>query len=259
MAGPTRSLAVDLGGLRLPTPVMIASGCGGTGRELAGALDMRRVGAIVSRYVVEPLARADETMVLVALFGVLIVLETLVTLVWTADTRSISLGYSGSVVELGPFRLPVTRLIAGGASLALVLAMHLFMKRTAAGKAIRGMAENRDAAAILGVNVGRLGMVLFGIATATAAFGGAALSTIFAFTPQVHYIWLAWAFLVVVLGGLGSIGYTLAAGVLVGVAESVLGQLMRFQYVYLAMFVLLGLILLVRSEGLMTVARERRM
>lgn len=55
MAGPRRSLAVDLGGLELPTPVMIASGCGGTGRELAGALDLRRVGAIVSRSVtVEP-------------------------------------------------------------------------------------------------------------------------------------------------------------------------------------------------------------
>lgn len=216
------------------------------------------VGAFVDRYLVEPLARADETMVLVSLFGLLIVLETVIVLIWSADSRSVSVGYTGGVLDLGIVSIPVTRLVAGGACLGLVAATHLFMKRTMTGKAIRAMSENRDAATVLGVNVSRLSMVVFGIGTATAAFSGAALSTIFAFNPQVHFIWLAWAFLVVVLGGLGSISATLIAGLLVGVIESVLGRLMPFQYVYLAMFLLLGLIMLLQSEGLLARLRVRR-
>lgn len=215
------------------------------------------LGALAVRYLVEPLARADETMVLVSLFGLLIVIETIITLIWGADSRSVSLPYSGTVIDLGFLAISVTRLVAGLACLALVGGTHLFMRKTFTGKAIRAMSENRDAATILGVNVKRLNMIVFGMATAAAAFSGAALSTIFAFTPQIHFVWLAWAFLVVVLGGLGSIGATLVAGLLVGVAESALGQVLPFQYVYLSMFVLLGLILLLQSEGLL-IRRTRR-
>jgi len=216
------------------------------------------LGALVARYLVEPLSRSDETMVLVSLFGLLVVLETVITLVWTADSRSINLSYSSSVLDLGFARVSYARLITGAACLAIVLLVHLFMQYSATGKAIRAMSENRDAATVLGVNVRLLGMVVFGLTTAIAAFSGAALSTIFAFTPQVHYSWLAWAFLIVVLGGLGSIGATLVSGLLVGMAESILGQLMPFQYVYLSMFLLLGLVMLFRSEGLLARAQVRR-
>jgi branched-chain amino acid transport system permease protein len=119
------------------------------------------------------------------------------------------------------------------------------------GRGIRAMAQNRDAAAIVGIKVDRLATIVFGIGTALAAIGGVALAMAFAFSPQEHVRWLAWAFLIVIIGGLGNVRNTLAAALLVGVLESFAGVLVPFQYVYFIVYGLLAAALLVRSEGLL--------
>lgn len=215
------------------------------------------LGALIARYVLEPLRHAHETIPLVALFGIMIIIETVTTLVWTADTRRVQTAFSGRSIRLEVVSLPLNRTIAAASCLLILLALHVFMTRHSIGKALRSMAENREMAALLGVDTRRLNMFVFGLGVGIAAFSGAALSTVFPFTPQIHFVWLAWAFLVVVIGGLGSVRSTLLAGLTVGIVETLLATVVDFQYVYLVMYTALGVALLLKTEGLSSIASRR--
>jgi branched-chain amino acid transport system permease protein len=215
------------------------------------------IGAGLERVLIRRVAREAQTTALLVLFGVLIVLESIGILIWTTDTRVLDIGYLSGAVAVGRLSLPLGRLAGALLSLVAVTVLHLFLTRTLTGRGIRAMAQNRDAAALVGIKVPRLTTIVFGIGTALAALGGVSLALAFPFTPQGHIQWLAWAFLVVVIGGLGSVGSTLLAGLVVGLIVSFAGVLLPFEYVYLIVYGLLAFSLLVRSEGLLG-ARERR-
>ncbi|QBI20862.1 branched-chain amino acid ABC transporter permease [Egibacter rhizosphaerae] len=216
------------------------------------------LGYAIARWIVQPLARMDPTMTVVALFGVLLVIETVIAIVWTADTRAVTVGYAGMQIDLGVASVSTRRVVAGAVCLVVVAGLHVFFQHTIAGRSIRAMSENRDAARVLGMNVTALGATAFGLATATAAFSGAALSTLLAFEPQTHYVWLAWAFLVVVVGGFGSVLNTLVAGMALGLVETVLNLFLGFEWAYLAIYALLGIALLLTGEGLLGKATATR-
>jgi branched-chain amino acid transport system permease protein len=125
------------------------------------------------------------------------------------------------------------------------------------GRATRAMADNRDATATMGIDTGRLSTLVFGMGLALAGLAGVALAMAFTFSPQEHVRWLAWAFLIVIIGGLGSVPATVAAGLLVGVTESFVGLVLPFQYTYLVIYGMLALALVLRGGGLMSAAARR--
>ena len=208
------------------------------------------LGLGVQRGVAHYLRRESDTTVLLAFFGLMVVIETIAIIVWTTDTKTLDLHYLGGVLDLGFLRVPVARVVAAGLSFALLVALHLFLTRTLTGSAIRGLSSNRDVAEMVGIDGNRLSRHVFAMSIAFSAFGGTALALVVPFTPQDHLRWLAWAFLVVILGGLGSALRTLVAGVVIGVVESVVGVLLPFQYTYLVLYGLLAVVLLVRNQGL---------
>jgi branched-chain amino acid transport system permease protein len=108
----------------------------------------------------------------------------------------------------------------------------------------------------MGIDVARMSSIVFGIGTATAAVGGLGLAMVFPFTPQGHIRWLAWAFLVVVVGGLGSVRATLLAGLFVGLIETTSGVVLPFELVSTVVFAVLALALVLRGEGLAGVHRR---
>ena len=118
------------------------------------------------------------------------------------------------------------------------------------GRGIRAVGQNRDAAISLGINVRQVTAVMFGLGVACAGAAGVALAMIFPFSPNTQVQWLAWAFLVVILGGLGNVGNTLAAGFIVGLIQTFAAAYLPFDYVYLLLYVALAFILIVRREGL---------
>ena len=215
------------------------------------------VGAGVERTLVRRVSREAETTALLVLFGVMVVLETLGIIVWTTDTRVVNLGWLQGSLRLGPLAIPTGRVVAAFIALVAVGALHQFLQRTMTGRSIRAMSQNRDAAALVGIKVPRLTTLVFGLGTALAALGGVSLALAFPFAPQQHLQWLAWAFLVVVMGGLGSVRNTMVAGLTLGIVESLAGVLVPFEYVLLIIYALLAAALLIRSEGLLG-ARERR-
>ena len=207
-------------------------------------------GLVVHRGIAQHLARENNSTVMLAFFGLLVVLESVAVMIWTTDTRTVSLGYLSDVIRIGPVSAPVSRLVAAAITVAVLLALHAFLSRTVTGSAIRGLAQNPDVASMVGIDVTRLSRRVFAAGIAFAAFGGVVLAMTQSFNPQEHYRWLAWAFLVVILGGLGSALRTMTAGLVVGVVETMTGLLLPFQYTYLILYGILAVALLVRSEGL---------
>ncbi|MCL6551804.1 MAG: branched-chain amino acid ABC transporter permease [Firmicutes bacterium] len=213
-------------------------------------------GAAVDRTLVRRVAAAPQAVGLLVLFGLMIVLESTAILLWTTDTRVLPWRAGQATFALGGLTLPLSRLVAAALALCMVLLLDALLRRTLLGKAIRAVGQNPDAALVLGVDPRRIGLVVMGLGAASAAVGGVALAMIFPFAPQDHVRWLAWAFLVVVVGGLGGVRSSLAAGLLVGEVETLSGVLLPFQYVYLVVYGLLAAALLLRGQGLATV-RER--
>src|SRR5579883_2515429 len=167
---------------------------------------------VVDRVLIRRVARAPQLLGLLVLFGVMVAVESAAILLWTTDTRVITVPYTNRALHLGAITLSEVRLIAGGIALLLVVLLHAGLRLTRFGKAIRAMAQNRDVAMVLGIDVGWLSMVVFGLGTATAGAGGVVLGMVFPFDPQTQIQWLSWAFLVVLFGGLGGVGNTLAGG-----------------------------------------------
>lgn len=213
------------------------------------------IGVALQRMLIRRVADESQTTGLLILFGVLVAVEALAILVWTTDTRVLSADYGPSIF-IGDFIIGRSRLVAGIISLVLVAALHLLLTRTRWGKGVRAMAQDAGSATLMGINVERMSAIVFGIGTATAAVGGLGLALVFPFTPQGHIRWLAWAFLVVVVGGLGSVRATLFAGLFVGVLETTSGVVLPFELVSTVVFTVLALALLYRSEGLAGVQRR---
>jgi branched-chain amino acid transport system permease protein len=214
------------------------------------------LGAMVYRLIITRVESAAQTQGLVAMFGLMVLIENLGTIVWTTDTRVITASYTNASLNLGGLVLPHVRLIAGGLALLLVALFWGFLRFTLTGRAIRAMGQNAEAARIVGVDIRKLSTAMFGLGIACAGAAGVALAMVFPFSPNTQVAWLAWAFLVVILGGLGSVENTLAGGIAVGLIQSVCTALMPFDYVYLALYVLLAVILTVRREGLSRAVRR---
>lgn len=207
------------------------------------------VGMFVEKVLVSRVYDEPATASLLSLFGLMIVVESAVVLIWTTTERALPVGYP-IAVELGFLRLGVPRLVAGLVALAATLACHFYLRYSRVGRGIRAIASNRDAAAILGIDTRRLSRILFGLGTALAGVGGVAMAMVFPFTPATHLSWLTLAILVVVIGGLGTIPRTLVAAIVIGLIESIAGTYLPFQYVSTVLYGLLIAVLWVRTEGL---------
>lgn len=208
-------------------------------------------GYVLGGSLVRRISREPPTTGLLVLFGVMVFVEALVIVLWTTDTRSMRTGYLGFSLQGLGVSVPLTRLVAGLLAVVSMVGLYLFLQRTMTGRSIRAMSQNRDAAAMVGVRVDRLDALVFAIGTGMSAVGGVALAMSFALAPQQHVRWLAWAFLIVVLGGLGNVRNTAAAALLLGLVESFAGALLPFHYVYVIVYAALAAVLLFRSEGLM--------
>lgn len=215
------------------------------------------LGAAVEHLLMRPVRRQPESTGLLLLFGLFIVVESLALTIWTTDPRTLQLGGLGTSISLGPVSVTLNRLAAAAVGGFGALGLYLFLQRTMLGRATRAMADNRDAASVMGIDTGRLSTLVFAIGIGLAALAGIALAMAFTFSPQEHVRWLAWAFLIVIIGGLGSVPATVTAGLVVGIVESFAGLLLPFQYVHLVIYGMLAIALVVRGGGLMAGAARR--
>lgn len=215
------------------------------------------VGMGLYRFVVRHLIRRSEVelMSLVLFFGLGAVVYGIAAYLWGSDFRSLPIPLP-TLRVLG-VAVPGTRLaaflIAGG----LVLGLSWFFKKTYWGKAIRAVAQSRNAARALGIDPDQVSAVSFGIALAYAGVAGALIAMISPLSPALGVAYAGRSFAVVVLGGLGNPIGALVAGVVLGLAESFSILWITFSLSPAVAFVLLFLVLILRPQGLFKPLRSR--
>ncbi len=183
-------------------------------------------------------------------FGLALILQTLAIAAWTADERVITAPYAGKVIPLGGVVVPVARL--GGLVVAFFVlgGLHLFLYRTYPGKAIRAIAEDTEAASLVGIPVRRIFLLALGLGSALAGVAGTLVSVSDTISPSIGLSWTLKALIVVVLGGVGNIFGTFVAGLSLGVAESLSGFFLGNLYREVMGLVLFFLVLSLRPRGL---------
>lgn len=183
-------------------------------------------------------------------FGVAFVIEVALILAFGVDQRMAQADYIGKGVSFGEMRMPVRMLLAFGVALLLTISLSQYLSRTFTGRAIRAVAQDRTALALMGADPVRIKQWAFGIATASAALAGALLLIVGPVEPGLGRLYIGRTFCVVVLAGLGSIHGTLAAGVILGVAESLVLTSLGVSWAPAVGFGLLLLVLTLRPSGL---------
>jgi branched-chain amino acid transport system permease protein len=183
-------------------------------------------------------------------FGLTLVLHALAIQLWTADERAVTTSYSGAVIRLGVFAVPWLRLSSLVLAFAILAALHLFLAETRWGRAIRATAEDWEAAALMGIPVGRAYMLAFALGTALAGIAGGLVSISYSISPSIGLEWTLKALIVVVLAGLGSLFGSFAGGILLGLAEAMSVVFLGGPYREVVGLILFLIVLVVRPQGL---------
>jgi branched-chain amino acid transport system permease protein len=211
------------------------------------------VGVLLYRGLVRRLPRgaAGGAQSLLLLFGVALLLRNGAYFVFTGNDQTIRTSYSTRAVGLLGVSLSVNRLAVFALAIATLVALHLFLKRTYLGKAIRALAQNEASCTLVGVDTERIFALAFGLGTALAALAGLLAGTLFSFNPSFGAVELLKSFVVVVLGGLGSVPGVAAAALLLALVESFAILLLPAYLTQAVGFVLLVLVLVLRPGGLL--------
>jgi branched-chain amino acid transport system permease protein len=210
------------------------------------------VGIVTYRLLVRRLPRgaAGGVQSLLLLFGVWLILRNVAYLLFTGNDQTLRTSYSTLAVGIGSALVSVNRIAVFGVAILILIVLHLLLTRTYVGKAIRAVAQNPDSCTLVGIPVERIYALTFGLGTALAAAAGLLGSTLFPFNPGFGAAELLKSFVVVVLGGLGSVAGTAIAALILAVVE-VFAILVIPAYLTAAVgFVLLVLVLVFRPGGL---------
>ncbi|MES2937910.1 MAG: branched-chain amino acid ABC transporter permease [Pseudomonadota bacterium] len=183
-------------------------------------------------------------------FGLAFILEVLLTLAFGADQRTVEAAYIGRSVSLLEVRLPLRMLVAFGVAMAVAAVLVAYLQRSYLGRAIRAVAQDGTGVALVGADPVRVKQWAFGIATATAAIAGALLIMVSPIEPSLGRAYIGKAFSIVVLAGMGSIGGTVLAAMILGIAESVVLTSFGASWAPAVAFTMLLLVLAVRPSGL---------
>ena len=217
------------------------------------------VGALVAvvalpfhRLLIAPLAGKGMEAPMMTMFGFSIILQNLLLLSFSADTRTIEASYATQALELGPVTVPKIYLIGFVVSVALVWCVHMVISRTSFGRELRASSADPGAAATLGVDVRRVHAITFSMGAACAAMGGVLIGTAFSFTPSTGATYLLISFAIVVLGGVGNIFGTLVAGIAMGVLQSIGAVILGDGYRDLVGLILFLLALALRPGGIVS-------
>lgn len=197
-----------------------------------------------------PVRDANHINAFIVALGLTMMVEGINLELFGADQVVIPTPASGIHV-IGGVTITGLRLAVILAAAALVAAMTIFVERTKTGQAIRAMAQNRDAAILMGVHVGRIRLVVFGISTTLGVAAGIMVGSLLALAPGVGEGLVIKGFAVLILGGLGSIPGAVVGGLILGVTEALAAGFLSSAYKDVIAFVVMIGVLLFRPQGLL--------
>jgi branched-chain amino acid transport system permease protein len=187
----------------------------------------------------------------ILLVGVAIVILNGLLMLFGPDARPANLPYAFDSYAIGPLFIDKVRIYSAAAALAIAAALFAFFRYSATGTAIRACADNLTGAAVVGLNVKRLYAITFGIGLACVGAAGALMVTIADAAPTLGPAYTLLAFIIVIVGGLGSMAGALVGGVLIGVSEALAGFIFQPSLKSMFSFALLIAVLVLRPHGLL--------
>jgi branched-chain amino acid transport system permease protein len=206
---------------------------------------------VIQKFVLNRVVRGSVFITLTFTFGLQILIANVCLLIWSADYRSIKLPYSSAGIQIGQVVLPGVRLGIFAVALVLTGLFYLFMRRTKTGIAINATALNFEGAKTVGIDVFNVYAITFGVSAALAGAAGALIAPIMSINPFVGGPLVGKAFVIAILGGLGSTIGALVGGMVLGLVETVGTLFIPSSYQELLGFSVLVLVLVFRPQGLL--------
>ncbi len=209
------------------------------------------LGSMIQKMVFRPIIGKPMINGMLLSFGLSVFLMNLSILLFKADPRSLESGYAHVNIHFFGLQITLERLLAIIVAIILVCLLYLFIQRTKIGIAMRAVAEDREAAQAVGVNIARIHLVTFAIGCALAASAGSIAGAIFFVSPIMGWTPAIKSFVVVILGGFGSITGAIFASLILGIVESFGGGYISYAYKDAYAFIILLLAFLLKPEGLL--------
>lgn len=217
---------------------------------MAGSAVIVAVLAIIcERLVFHPLRHSPPIHDKIAAIGILLFLEAVVQMFWGADFRRMSSPFTG-ILNFDGLIIPEQRLLIIVGALTLVAGLQVFLRKTMTGATIIAMAQNREGAFLVGIDANRVAMMTFGISGALAAIAATLYAPINLVYPAMGHLVIMKAFVIIILGGMGSIPGAIVGGMIIGFAEAFGGFYISTAYKDIIAFGLLVVILSIRPQGL---------
>ncbi len=216
---------------------------------IASMIILALVGMLVERVVYRPLQKRPVINSFISAVGALMILETGVIVLWGPQGRRIPNPYPG-IVDLLGITMTWQCLLVILVAIALIILLQMFIKKTTVGTTIEAVAQNREGAMLVGINVNLVFSLTFAISTATAAAAACLVAPIFMISPTMGALLGMKAFVIVILGGLGSIPGAILGGYILGLLEAIGGGYLSAAYKDVYAFGALILILSIRPTGL---------
>lgn len=212
------------------------------------------LGVLLHEVIIKAAARRAKDLSVASMiftFGLASFMENGMAYFWGPGPRVLNTDFAGRAVRAGAIGIPLSHAYAALLGIITISALYVFLYHTFWGKAVRAVWQNRDGAALSGIEVNRVTGLTYGISIASAGAAGIAMALIYSFHPATYMVWLVYVFLVVIVGGVGSLLGATLAGLIVGTVSSLSVLVIPFAWSNLLLFGLLIFVLLVRPTGLL--------
>ncbi len=208
------------------------------------------LGIITYRLLIRQILRAPMLVQIFATFGLMVFLQNIAQFLWKPDFRTIGQNLLTGRFSFFGIYLGITQVVTALGALLTTLAVFYIVKRTGFGIALRATAQDREAASLMGIDTDQMYGYAWGIGTACVAIAGTLLATFYTIFPQVGITFSLTTFVIVALGGFGSIFGAFVAGLIVGIVEVMGGFLVAPAYKTILVLLLYLLVVFIRPQGL---------
>lgn len=219
------------------------------------------VGLSMHPMIIKPLLRAPgwEINTIIATLGLSIVLENFALLAFGPRRKTVPLIVEGQMTIFSGVVVTFHELVVAGVAVASMITLGMFLKRSRHGLAVLAVAQNRDAAYLMGVSVYRIFALVLAVSSGLAALGGVLLASFYFLSPTVGGIPQLKALLIIIFGGLGSVKGTVYAAYTVGLMEALVSLTLGAKWALPFLFVFMIVVLIVRPSGLYGMSEEVRL